>query len=215
MAGLGICYLSDCTISVSHSPWGFYKFLTLSMCVLLWCSENLMIDLRFKTGMGNEETQISPWVLGSQHFWRGIRSALKYPQRQPLPWCTGQPSQRQLFLLSMFSNLCKQASRVQNLPTSSCLQAGELVSVGASRLAQRWMMLLSEGPFEVFCAQVVLAKSTSSAWLWSTGDRHKYNSKWETWDEAELIVEFHCVDIPLLVTFLTRAAIEDFVAFLF
>lgn len=69
----------------SHSPWGFSKFLTLS-CVLLWCSENLVIDLRFKSGMGNEETQISPWVLGSQHYWGGIRSALKYPQRQPLPW---------------------------------------------------------------------------------------------------------------------------------
>lgn len=129
----------------------------------------------------------SLWVLGSQHFWRGTRSAFKFPQRQPLPWYTGLSSQRQLFLLNIFSDLCNQAATVQHLPTSTCLQAGKLVSTGAGRLAQRWCFFL-EGLLRYFVlslSQAVLAKSTSTAWLWSTGGRHKHNPKWKkTWDEV-------------------------------
>lgn len=54
-----------------------------------------------------------------QHFWRGTRSALMPPQRQPLPWCSRQPSHWQLFLLNM---LCGQADGAQHLPTTAPAQ---------------------------------------------------------------------------------------------
>lgn len=90
-------------------------------------------------------------VIWSQYFRRGTRPALKSSQRQPLPWCTGQPSQGRLFLLNMFSDLCNQAGGVQQR-SHLHLSASRLAGVCASGQIGSEMMLLSEGPFEVFCA---------------------------------------------------------------
>lgn len=58
-----MCYCLDCIVSVSHGP---FLYVPHTHCVRATVSAlNLVIDARFKSGMGNEETQ-SYQVLGSQ-----------------------------------------------------------------------------------------------------------------------------------------------------
>lgn len=107
-----------------------------------------------------------------QRLWRGTRSALLSPQRQPLPWCNGQTSQGQLFLLNTFSDLlCNQADGTQHLPTTTHLHSRQAAAPGSGQIDPE-PMPLSQSLFEVFRSLPEPGCIGKLAvWLCSTGGR--------------------------------------------
>lgn len=112
----------------------------------------------------------------------------------------------------MLSDLCNQAGGVQQ-PSHLHLSASRLAGVRESRQIGSEMMLLSEGPFEVFCA-LPEPGYIGKVHIISVVVRGQTTLNGRSGMKCSLQISSN-VDVPLPVACLTGAAIEDFVACLF
>lgn len=112
----------------------------------------------------------------------------------------------------MLSDLCNQAGGVQQ-PSHLHLSASRLAGVRESRQIGSEMMLLSVGPFEVFCA-LPEPGYIGKVHIISVVVRGQTTLNGRSGMKCSLQISSN-VDVPLPVACLTGAAIEDFVACLF